>query len=229
MAGTTFRALRAEALLLRRVCLVNENSAGFERCDQGREEFALQKEKNNNQIVLLPAEVLLRIQISELSGDQRGCPGLVRILLGPSDADSPKYQSASRASRVAPARWRGVPRRRRRPERFPEMRRSKTRRRPRPEMDQARATCASHQCTSGPTMLFRREPCINLPRRHRDTEKSKRVCRRLRWWTQIRLIARILFISVHLRNQRSFLLSVFSVPPCLRGRFYACSRDILEL
>src|ERR1044071_10184219 len=54
----------AEMLLLRGVCLINQKPARLDGRSQGREELALQKEKDKNQIVLLPSEVLLCIQIS---------------------------------------------------------------------------------------------------------------------------------------------------------------------
>src|SRR4051794_4735514 len=47
MAGPT-----SKVLLLCGVCLVKQMSAGLERCRHSREESALQKEKDQNQIVL---------------------------------------------------------------------------------------------------------------------------------------------------------------------------------
>src|SRR5580765_3071738 len=56
-----------KTLLLRGVGLVDQMSAWLDGRGQNREEFALQKEKDHNQIVLFPANVLHGIQIANLS------------------------------------------------------------------------------------------------------------------------------------------------------------------
>ncbi len=58
-----------KALLLRSVRFVNQMSAWFERSSQSREELALEKEKDQNQVVLVPAKVLDCIEVTDLRGN----------------------------------------------------------------------------------------------------------------------------------------------------------------
>src|SRR5690349_13843304 len=73
--------------LLGRIGFINQGSAGLNRAEQSREEFALQKEEDNDQIVLFPAKLVHGIQIANVSGNgtRHSCP--LRILLSLPNAD----------------------------------------------------------------------------------------------------------------------------------------------
>src|SRR5690348_2573983 len=77
----------SKTLLLRGVCLVDQMSTWFDRSRQSREELTLQKEKDDVQVVFLPAKVLHGIQVMDFrrDGRSRSCP--LRIFLSLIDAD----------------------------------------------------------------------------------------------------------------------------------------------
>src|SRR3954447_1604264 len=81
MAGPT-----SKVLLLCGVCLVKQMSAGLERCRHSREESALQKEKDQNQIVLFSTKVH-DVQIADFKKNRCCRPCTLRISLGLFDAN----------------------------------------------------------------------------------------------------------------------------------------------
>src|SRR6185312_4656054 len=82
MAGST-----SKVLLLGRVGLINQEAAGFKRCRHSREEIALQKEKDHDQIVLLTSEILHDMQIANFERNRCCRPCTLCIRLGLLDSN----------------------------------------------------------------------------------------------------------------------------------------------